>query len=376
MTQKVRWHAVILGLFAISALLTGSIFGAHSFSPTTGQPALYLTADPPAIPAGGVATSTINATVWDGEDWIWDGPIVNFSTDLGDITASAPIENGTATAILTAGYEPGLATVTAVVDVPVIGLLTNTTTVTFEVPIPPLPPTTTPALYLTANPPAIPADGVSTSFINATVWDGENWIWSIPIVNFSTDLGAITESAQIMNGTATATLTAGTTPGVATITAKVTPSEELGLLTNTTTVCFTATDFDTGVGTYPSIAGTYNGTIMPYHPLTVQTLYTYSCEGTGGHTEHVAFYYPNGTLLADASWAGYVNDWRNLSFSAPITLQAYVRYNYTIKTGSYPRQSLHFTKLIVAGGEITCTTFTDVNGRVYYDWIPAIKLIL
>lgn len=367
-----------MGLFAISALLTSSIFGSQSFSPTPGQPALYLTADPPEIRVGGVDQATITATVWDGEGWIQSGPLVNFSTDRGNITASAPIENGTATAILTAGYEPGLATVTAVVDMPTIGLLTNTTTVVnLEIPKPPEPPNeTNPTLYLTANPPAIPADGVSTSFINATVWDGEYWIWMWPIVDFSTDLGEITPSAMIENGTATATLTAGKKPGVATITAEVTPSEDIGLLINKTTVRFTATTFDTGVGTYPSIAGTYNGTIMPYHPLTVQTLYTYYCEGTGGHTEHVAFYYPNGTLLTEATWTGYDNDWHNLSFSAPITLQAYVRYNYTLKTGSYPRQALHLKKLSLSGGEITCTTFTDVNGRVYHDWIPAIKLIL
>lgn len=376
MTQKVKWQAIILGLFAILALLTSSIFGAHSFSPTPGQPALYLTADPPEIRVGGVDQATITVTVWDGESWIQSGPLVNFSTDRGNITASAPIENGTATAILTAGYEPGLATVTAVVDVPTIGRLTNTTTVlNFEEPLPPPPNATSPALYLTANPPAIPADGVSTSFINATVWDGEDWISYGVTVEFGTDLGEITKSVPL-NDTATATLTAGTTPGVATITAEVTLYEDIGLLINTTTVYFTATNFDTGVGTYPSIAGRYNGTIMPYHPLTVQTLYTYYCEGTGGHTEHVAFYYPNGTLLTDASWTGYENDWHNLSFSAPITLQAYVRYNYTLKTGSYPRQALHLKKLVLSGGEITCTTFTDVNGRVYHDWIPAIKLML
>jgi hypothetical protein len=27
-----------------------------------------------------------------------------------------------------------------------------------------------------------------------------------------------------------------------------------------------------------------------------------------------------------------------------------------------------------AGGTITCTNFTDANGREYNDWIPAIRL--
>jgi len=29
----------------------------------------------------------------------------------------------------------------------------------------------------------------------------------------------------------------------------------------------------------------------------------------------------------------------------------------------------------VTGGTITCTSFVAANGKVYYDWIPAIKLV-
>ena len=47
-------------------------------------------------------------------------------------------------------------------------------------------------------------------------------------------------------------------------------------------------------------------------------------------------------------------------------------YNYTIRTGSYP-QIHHNRTLTVTDGEITCTKFIDANGRVYYDWIPAIS---
>lgn len=48
-------------------------------------------------------------------------------------------------------------------------------------------------------------------------------------------------------------------------------------------------------------------------------------------------------------------------------------YNYTIKTGSYPL--IHHTdELKVKSGTIRCTEFVDINGRVYNDWIPAIKL--
>jgi PKD repeat protein len=48
------------------------------------------------------------------------------------------------------------------------------------------------------------------------------------------------------------------------------------------------TIFDTGSpeNPYPSIFGTHNGTIIPNLTITVSTLYTYPCSGTGGHTEY------------------------------------------------------------------------------------------
>ena len=48
-------------------------------------------------------------------------------------------------------------------------------------------------------------------------------------------------------------------------------------------------------------------------------------------------------------------------------------YNYTIRTGSYP-QIHHTDALLIKNGWINCTKFIDANGKVYYDWIPAIRL--
>jgi len=105
-------------------------------SPPNGTPpTIYITADPSEIPADGCSTSTITVSVWDGEDWIFIGPVVNFSTDLGEITASAPIENETATARFTAGTTEGVATITAEVNLGEdIGILRNTTTVNLTAP--------------------------------------------------------------------------------------------------------------------------------------------------------------------------------------------------------------------------------------------------
>ncbi|KAF5434329.1 hypothetical protein C5S36_05280 [Candidatus Methanophagaceae archaeon] len=132
------------------------------------------------------------------------------------------------------------------------------------------------------------------------------------------------------------------------------------------------TSFDTGTGTYPSIAGTHNGTITPNVTINVSQLYTYPCEATGGRTEHVIIWNNSG-FIAEAYWGGYhVNDGHNISFDGPFTLVANETYNYTIRTGSYP-QIIHATNKDVTGGTITCDKFVDANGKKYTDWIPAIR---
>jgi len=101
-------------------------------------------------------------------------------------------------------------------------------------------------------------------------------------------------------------------------------------------------------------------------------MYTYSCPGTGGHSEYVKLWNSTG-WNATATWNGYVGDWYNLKFNEPFTLLANETYNYIIRTGSYP-QIHHNRTLPTANGWINCTEFVDVNGKKYYDWIPAIKL--
>ena len=129
--------------------------------------------------------------------------------------------------------------------------------------------------------------------------------------------------------------------------------------------------FDTGPGTYPSISGTHTGIITPSHDINVSKLYTYPCSGTGGHTEYVKF--ENESWDITASWNGYKGDWHNISFDKTFTLIANERYNFTIKTGSYPR--IHHTDaLLTNNGWINCTEFINVNGKKCDDWIPAIRL--
>ena len=133
--------------------------------------------------------------------------------------------------------------------------------------------------------------------------------------------------------------------------------------------------FDTGPGGYPSIRGTHNGTITPSHVITVTKMYTYPCFKTGGHSEFVTFLNSStGDEIANGTWIGtYLGNYQWIEFSEPFTLKVGVTYNYTIITGSYP-QIHHTDALQTANGWINCTKFTDANGKIYYDWIPAIRL--
>ena len=129
--------------------------------------------------------------------------------------------------------------------------------------------------------------------------------------------------------------------------------------------------FDTGPGTYPSIFGTHKGTIKPNKTIIAEKLYTYPCAGTGGHTEYALIC--NSTWCASAKWEGYKGDWKNITFNTTVVLMPYETYDFTIITGSYP-QIHHRKTLPTENGWINCTSFVDANGKVYYDWIPAIRL--
>jgi len=146
--------------------------------------------------------------------------------------------------------------------------------------------------------------------------------------------------------------------------------------TNSTTKIITVYSgaiFDTGSprNPYPSIMGTHKGTIKPNHTVIATKLYTYPCEGTGGHTEYARIW--NKTWEANATWEGYAGDWHNITFDKTVVLLAGETYNYTIRTGSYP-QIHHTSALLTPYGWINCTEFTDANGNKYENWIPAIKL--
>jgi PGF-CTERM protein len=131
----------------------GGAGGGPPPSPPVGKPAsIHLNATLAEIPADGTSTSAITAFVWDGEEWVMENLTVNFSTSLGSITASVPIVNESAIAILTAGTEEGIANVTAEANLSgEIGVINSTTTVNFTTP-PEATPTATETPGVTATP--------------------------------------------------------------------------------------------------------------------------------------------------------------------------------------------------------------------------------
>lgn len=136
--------------------------------------------------------------------------------------------------------------------------------------------------------------------------------------------------------------------------------------------------FDTGPGTYPSCSGIHKGELRPAQDLKVSKLYTYPCTGTGGHSESITLH-EGSELIARGTWDGYQSDWHNITLynktgASYVTLLKDRTYSYAIKTGSYP-QIIHSQPFTNEYGTITCTQFTDANGVIYDDRIPAIRLV-
>ncbi|KAF5432758.1 CASH domain-containing protein [Candidatus Methanophagaceae archaeon] len=215
--------------------------------------------------------------------------------------------------------------------------------------------------YLPANP--VMAQSITFNASNSTDPDGN-------ITNYEWGFG---DSGNTTNTTEQNIIHTYASAGTFTVTLTVTDDDGA---TNATSRAITVSEglvFDTGTGTYPSIAGTHNGTITTNVTITVSKLYTYPCAGTGGHTEHVIITNNTGVIIAEADWDGYQVDGHNITFDGSFTLVANETYRYSIRTGSYP-QIIHADSKAVAGGTITCTSFVDTNGNTYTDWMPAIRL--
>jgi len=199
---------IIIGPATVTAI-SGPASGSATVIFTVGPPFYVdVTANPTSIGLNG-QTSLIQATVKDvGGNNVADGTVVIFSTTLGEVGSTEVAKTtigGVATAVLTSGTTAGTAIITAMAD--------SKYDVT-EVTINPDPPYT---VTLTADPPAIPANGVSTSQIEATVTDQYgNLVADGTSCYFNTTLGSVWPVFDTTyNGVAETTLTSSETPGLA-----------------------------------------------------------------------------------------------------------------------------------------------------------------
>jgi len=180
---------------------------------TVGPPfSVNVVADPTSIGLNG-QTSNIQATVKDiGGNNVADGTEVTFDTSLGLLGSDTVIKtttSGVAEAVLTSETTAGTAVITATADSHY-----HTTKVVFS-PDPPH------DVTVTAAPMAIPANGVSTSTVRATVTDQYGNLVADGITcYFDTTLGGVWPPFDTtLNGVAETTLTSSETTGLAAVTA-------------------------------------------------------------------------------------------------------------------------------------------------------------
>ena len=196
----------MLILFQVILLLISSCGDEDILAPNSAT--LTLVVNPTSIPADGNSTATVEAILQDTGGGALNGFTIYFTTTLGTITGEATVEDGIARATLTSGNEEGTATVRAH-----SGSLSDSVQVNIgfqDI-----------SIFLTANPPEIPADGVSTSRIEAFVTEERGIVPDGTDVFFTTTLGSITSQAETQNGLASTTLTSGIVEGTATVTAIV-----------------------------------------------------------------------------------------------------------------------------------------------------------
>jgi lysophospholipase L1-like esterase len=202
--------------------ITGTIAGATIGQPTsvifTGalNPAnTTISANPAAITADGISTSTIKVQAKDasGVNITVSSGTVTLSTTAGSLGSVTDNGNGTYTAILTSSTTAGTASITGTIAGVAIG---NPISVLFTALI------SAANTTITANPPSIVANGTNTSTMTVQGKDasGNNTL-TIGTVTLSTTDGSLSSVTNNENGTYTAILTSPTLPGTANITGTI-----------------------------------------------------------------------------------------------------------------------------------------------------------
>ncbi|MFM1160021.1 inverse autotransporter beta domain-containing protein [Yersinia mollaretii] len=176
-----------------------------------------LIASPVNIEANGSDTSAVTLTLKDSNNNPVAGQNVVLATTLGTINAATESSHGIYTATLTAGNVSGIATVTANVNGNALNVTPATVFLSAGV-------TDIGRSTLVAAPINIEANGSDTSTVTLSLKDSNDNPVAGQNIVFASTLGTVNTAVESSSGIYTATLTAGTVSGVASVTANVNSS--------------------------------------------------------------------------------------------------------------------------------------------------------
>ncbi|WP_123784586.1 YrIlm family inverse autotransporter adhesin [Yersinia pseudotuberculosis] len=175
-----------------------------------------LVAAPVNIEANGSDTSVVTLTLKDDNNIPVTGQNVNFISPLGTLSAVTDSGNGVYTATLTAGTVSGVASLNVNVGGSALGVTPATVTLNGDSGN-----LSTTHSTLVAAPVSIEANGSDTSVVTLTLRDNNNNPVTGQTVAFASTLGTLGNVTEQASGVYTATLTAGTVSGVASLSVNV-----------------------------------------------------------------------------------------------------------------------------------------------------------
>ncbi|OVZ81701.1 hypothetical protein CBW54_17590 [Yersinia kristensenii] len=175
-----------------------------------------LVAAPVSIEANGSDTSVVTLTLRDSNNNPVTGQSVAFASTLGSVGSVTEQGNGVYTATLTAGTVAGLASLSVHVGGSALGVAPATVTLNGN-----SGDLSTTNSTLVAAPVSIEANGSDTSVVTLTLRDSNNNPVTGQSVAFASTLGSVGSVTEQGNGVYTATLTAGTVAGLASLSVHV-----------------------------------------------------------------------------------------------------------------------------------------------------------
>ncbi len=203
----------------LTAITIDPAYNTFLNNPTIFAISLQLAASPPAsetvsvssssVPANGTSAATVTAVVHNSSGGAVSGAVVDFSTNLGTLSAASATTNGSgvATVSLTSA-QTGTATVTAAVAESTIK--EQAPTVTFSAP--------PGSVTVSASPSSVMANGTSAATVTAVVHNSSGGAVSGAVVDFSTNLGTLSVASATANGSGVATVSlTSTQTGTATV---------------------------------------------------------------------------------------------------------------------------------------------------------------